>query len=1080
MNCRERAASAFAGAAKNGGLGAGRQLAAVVLLFVMSTSLVKAQIQLRIQPGVQLSWLENTNDDYNLQWSPNAAATWTSLIAMAGNGQTHTFFDPSPMGARTYQLLDITPGTPASTTQPSNGGFENGAGSSATGWTTDTASGGPVSGGRSSDNPHSGAYNFEVYLASTGAGPVVQFDQSGVPVTGGKTYPFTFFADAVTSSAGYSAQWRILWNAGGDTGYRTYTPGNNTYALITNSVVAPAGATSATIFFHFAGAASPGVTATIDIDDVLLGAGAANPGTPAVTNLLPVAMQPVASVSWPTTIGAQYQPEWTTNLSAGTWATNLPLVTGDGGTDSFLIPMTNSAAFYQLQIPAVVIQPPSNLQQSPSGTTNTIDLSWNASVSPGVTNYILAYSDTNTTTTNTINLGLVTSSVISGLTSGDTYFVSLIAAAASGQSQAATLLAQVSTNSSGVVWREDFTSGPIDPNTWTYDVGGDGWGNGQFEYDTALHQNSYITNGNLVIEADAGNYMGNSFTSARMLTQGRFSFLYGNLEARIKMPNTANGLWPAFWMMGNNAGSITWPECGEIDITEMGSSAGITANTQQELVDSAIHYADAASNPVNLAAWLTAPEDLSEDYHLYQMSWTPTNLTFSLDNVPVGSWNTAAVPMFQQPMFLILNLAIGGYNPSYTGVYSTAGVTAPFPAKLDVNYIQLTANPYTRVYYGNNSAETGNFGVFAGATPVNDSLTYGTGLETNFNYSNLAALYLWNNLTANGNPPAPSEGTSCWSFNIAAGNWFGMGAFVPNFRNMMNYSDGYLHFDIQASAGDTTPMQVGISSSVAGDSGAFYLPLGSDSTSEFWFPRDGNWHSVSIPLNRFANTDFHTINQFFMISSTANPTTPLTLSIDNVWWQPSVARATPQNGNFGVYSETTAHTNAGDFALGTQGNFFIWGNTMVAATQHPYNGDTSDISLVAAPGMTWSGMAFTPDVKYNLSAFESSNCNLVFAMKTTSTTPFLVGMQSGDLNGVGQKWITFGGPGVDPYGFVRDGNWHVVSIPLSAFGPEVDLTAVSEFFEILSSTGPISNLELDDIYFSNGGAASAPASPPDQ
>ncbi len=541
-----------------------------------------------------------------------------------------------------------------------------------------------------------------------------------------------------------------------------------------------------------------------------------------MTNVQSVAVQPVASVSWPTTIGTQYQPEFATSLSAGMWSTNFPMVTGDGGTDSFMIPMTYSAGFFRLQIPPVVVSPPSNLQQVPSGTTNTIDLTWNASISPGVTNYIMSYSDTNTTTTNSINLSLVTSTVISGLTAGDTYFVSLVAVSANGQSQPVTTLAQVSTNNSGIVWLEEFTNGVIDPNTWTYDVGGDGWGNGQFEYDTAQHQNSYITNGNLVIEADVTNYMGNSFTSARMLTQGRFEFMYGTLEARIKLPDTANGLWPAFWMMGNNAGAINWPVCGEIDITEMGSSAGIAANTQQELIDSAIHYADTNNNAVNAAAWLTAPEDLTQDYHLYQMNWTPTNLTFSLDNVPLGSWDITHVPMFQQPMFLILNLAIGGYDPSYTGVYSPAAVTAPFPATLDVNYIKLTANKYTQLYLGNNSAETGNFGVFAGATPVNDSLTYGTGLEPNFNYTNLAAL------------------------------------------------------------------------------------------------------------------------------------------------------------------------------------------------------------------------------------------------------------------GVGQKWINFGGPGNDPYGFIRDGNWHLVDIPMSAFGPEVDLTAVSEFFEILSSTGPISNIELDDISFKNGGEASPPASPPDQ
>jgi hypothetical protein len=451
-------------------------------------------------------------------------------------------------------------------------------------------------------------------------------------------------------------------------------------------------------------------------------------------------------------------------------------------------------------------------------------------------------------------------------------------------------------------------------------------------------------------------------------------------------------------------------------------------------------------------------------------------MTFSLDNVPTGSWDIAQVPMLQQPMFFILNDAIGGYDPSYTGVYSPGAVTAPLPATMDVDYIQVTANPYTQIYLGDEFAENGAFGVFAGATPVNDSLTYVTGTATNFNYGTNAALYIWNNMTPSANPPAPSEGTSCWSFDIAAGNWFGMGPFLPNYRNMKNYSDGNLHFDIRTTAGDATPLEVGIQSCIAGqlagDSANFTLPIGNNATSEFWFPHDGQWHSMTIPLNRFANVDFRTVNQLFQIASAVNPTAPLNLSIDNVWWEPSVARVTPQNGDFGVFTETPSHMNAGSFSLGTQGNFFVWANTMTPATQHPYEG-TNDISLVSA-GLGWTGMAFTPNVKYNLSAFNQPGCNLEFAMKTTSTTSFMVGMKSGNIDGVGQKWITFGGPGSDPYGFVRDGNWHVVDIPMSAFEPEVDLTAVSEFFEILSQSAAISSIELDDVHFTNGGTASPP------
>ena len=558
-------------------------LAATILLFLLSTCVSRAQVQLNIQPGVQVSWpTPNTTNTYHLRWSPPASGTWSDLVAaVTGDGTTHTNFDPVLSGTRQYQDLEIVPGTPPTSPMPANGGFENGTGSSATSWTVDTASGGPVYGVRTNDNPHSGSFDFQVHLASVGSGPVVQFNQAGIPVTGGTTYPFTFYSDALSGSAGYSGQWEIQWNVGGSTGYQNFTPGAGSYALFSTSVTAPAGATSATIYIHIAGAASQTLSANIDIDDVVLGTGGSTPGTPAVTNVLAVATLPEAQVSWQSVAGAQYFPESTTNLAAGSWATNFPMVVGDGTTKSILSPMTNSAMFFRLDMPPVSVQPPTNLHQIPSGSTNSIDVAWTASLSLGITDYRMFYGDTSGTSTNTTDLGNVTSTVISGLTSGETYFVSLIAISPNGQSQADTIQAVVSSNTSGVVWSDEFNEGVIDPGMWTYDVGGGGWGNGQFEYDTAQHWNSYVTNGSLVIEADVTNYMGNSFTSARMLTQGRFAFKYGSLEARIKMPNTGNGLWPAFWMMGNNAGAIVWPQCGEIDIGEMGAAAGISQGIQQ-------------------------------------------------------------------------------------------------------------------------------------------------------------------------------------------------------------------------------------------------------------------------------------------------------------------------------------------------------------------------------------------------------------------------------------------------------------------------------------------------------------------
>ena len=431
-----------------------------------STANAQSQVQLAIQPGVQLSWLENTNDTYHLQWSTNPSSTWTDLIAAAiGNGTTNTVFDPVPSGTRTYQLLDIVPGVPSSSSLVTNGGFESGTGSTASNWTVDTAAGGPVYGVRTNDNPHGGSYNFEVHLASTGAGPVVQFNQTVVSVTGGTTYPFTFYASALTGSQGCNAQWRILWNTGGDTGYQMYSPGNGVYASISNSVTAPAAATSATIFFHFAGAAITSEWATIDIDDVALGSGGSSPGTPAVTNVLQVASLPMAQISWPSAVGVQYFPESTTDLVLVPWTNNFPAVTGDGTPKSFLAPMTNSAGYFRLQIPPVVVLPPTNLHQVPSGTTNAIGIAWTASASLGVTDYLMYYGDTSTTTTNTTDLGNVTSTVISGLTSGETYFVSIVAISPNGQSSPAdaTITAQPDT-SIGIIPLYD-SSTPLEPDT---------------------------------------------------------------------------------------------------------------------------------------------------------------------------------------------------------------------------------------------------------------------------------------------------------------------------------------------------------------------------------------------------------------------------------------------------------------------------------------------------------------------------------------------------------------------------------------------------------------------------------------
>ncbi|MGC9450374.1 MAG: glycoside hydrolase family 16 protein [Oceanipulchritudo sp.] len=646
--------------------------------------------------------------------------------------------------------------------------------------------------------------------------------------------------------------------------------------------------------------------------------------------------------------------------------------------------------------------------------------------------------------------------------------------------QAAYLLLSLPAQSA-VVWQDEFDGPGIDTETWVWDVGQHGFGNGQLEYDTARAKNSYIENGSLVIEAFRENYFGMEFTSARLNTQGRFAFKYGTLEARIRMPDTGNGLWPAFWLLGNNFPGIAWPDAGEIDIVEMGSASGIADGKQQERINSAIHYSDGADAYDYAAEWYDAPVDLSQGYHLYKVEWTPVSLTFFLDGVQFASWNIEAAHFaeFHQPHFPILNLAIGGWDPSYTGVYSPAGVTAlpvvGSSARMYIDWIRLEENPHTEIFLGADTEEDGIFGVFTETTPVNNALVYGDDTDPAFVYGYEAALFTWNNMTEAAVPADPAEGSEVWTFDIAAGQWFGMGVFLPNFRNMKNYSDGFLHFDIKTTL--TDDIKIGVKSSRGGESWQWV----GDETVAPGFARDGQWHTVSIPLNGYSNTDFNTIHQIFMIAAdSASAST--TLSIDNVYWEPSVARPRPSNGNFGVFTETAANQTAGAYELGVDGEFFIWGDTLNPVAQDPYEGAES-LSLASAPGLDWFGAAFTPAVKYDLTAWDNPNGKLNFSMKTTSATTFYVGMKSGNLigpppvwggnndgpAGVGQVWIKFA-PGSDPYGFVRDGNWHAIEIPIADIVGDTDLSQVSQLFQILGVDGAISNIELDDIYYSGGRA----------
>jgi beta-glucanase (GH16 family) len=270
------------------------------------------------------------------------------------------------------------------------------------------------------------------------------------------------------------------------------------------------------------------------------------------------------------------------------------------------------------------------------------------------------------------------------------------------------LWANVATKAQTLVWEERFNKNTINAQTWTYDLGDGcdqdlcGWGNSELEYYTNSPKNARIEKGNLVIEAHREAMNGKFFTSARLKTEGRMQFKYGTVEARIKIPNVNRGVWPAFWTLGAVG---HWPSRGEIDMMEIGSKQALKDSVGNHRVSSAAHWSKADGSHDFNVFYKDAAVDLSKDYHLYKMVWTPQYIKMFLDNVEYYSFDisggdAANLSEFHKPHYLLLNLAVGG---AYTGLFTEGVVNAAFPSQMCVDYIKLYQNKGDSLYLAPNS-----------------------------------------------------------------------------------------------------------------------------------------------------------------------------------------------------------------------------------------------------------------------------------------------------------------------------------------------------------------------------------------
>jgi beta-glucanase (GH16 family) len=244
-------------------------------------------------------------------------------------------------------------------------------------------------------------------------------------------------------------------------------------------------------------------------------------------------------------------------------------------------------------------------------------------------------------------------------------------------------------------WSDEFagTGGTSpDKSKWVFDTGGEPqWGNQEWQYYTSRPENvSLDGGGNLAITARKEKLAGMSgckygtcdITSGRITTLGKFGQQYGRLEARIKTPK-GQGMWPAFWMMGNNSEQVSWPACGEIDVME---TVGKTPKT----VEGTAHGTGFPDS--GIGGDLTVASPLGDAFHTYAIEWDATSITWYLDTTAYFTVKKSQLTggqqwPFNQPFYLLLNLAVGGEMPG------SPDASTPYPNTMLVDYVRA----YTRI-----------------------------------------------------------------------------------------------------------------------------------------------------------------------------------------------------------------------------------------------------------------------------------------------------------------------------------------------------------------------------------------------
>jgi len=232
-----------------------------------------------------------------------------------------------------------------------------------------------------------------------------------------------------------------------------------------------------------------------------------------------------------------------------------------------------------------------------------------------------------------------------------------------------------------LVMADEFsTDGAPNSSMWNFEIGTgtNGWGNNELQYYTDRTENVKVENGFLLLNARQEAFGGSNYTSARITSQNKFEQQYGRFEARMRLPH-GQGLWPAFWLLGNDCGANIWPNCGEIDIMEF-------RGQQPTVVHGSVHGPGYSAGNAVTKSYTLQDSRFDTEFHVFGIEWTPDYVNYYVDGDLYQQITKDDVPgqwVFDHPFYIIINLAVGG---SFVG---SPNADTSFPQTMLVDYVRV-------------------------------------------------------------------------------------------------------------------------------------------------------------------------------------------------------------------------------------------------------------------------------------------------------------------------------------------------------------------------------------------------------